>query len=93
MNTNPITQAIDAVGLGVLAKHLGVSGQAIRKWEAAGRLPRTEWTGETNYSDVIEQVTSGVVTRDALLSIARRHLPPELIGTQPAATQQEVGHG
>lgn len=72
MNTNPITQAIEAVGLGALAKQLGVSGQAIRKWEAAGRLPRTEWTGETNYSEVIEQATFGGVTRGALLSMAAR---------------------
>lgn len=72
MNTNPITQAIESVGLGALARQLGVSGQAIRKWEAAGRLPRTEWTGETNYSEVIEQLTAGGVTRSALLSMARQ---------------------
>jgi hypothetical protein len=44
-----------------------VSYQAVKKWEKAGRLPRTEWTGETNYSTVIERLTDGKVTRGDLL--------------------------
>lgn len=68
MNTNPITLAIESVGLGVLAAGLQVSGQAIRKWECAGHLPRTEWTGETDYSSAIQRLTGGKVSRDALLA-------------------------
>ncbi len=30
-----------------------VTYEAVRKWVAAGRLPRTDWTGETNYADLI----------------------------------------
>lgn len=51
MTESPLTQAIDAVGLQPLAKACGVTYQALRKWEARGRLPRTEWTGETNYAE------------------------------------------
>lgn len=68
MAHNPITQAIQIVGLQPLAKGLKVSYQAVRKWEDAGTLPRTEWTGETNYSSVIEKLTGGKVTRRALLA-------------------------
>jgi hypothetical protein len=68
MSDNLITKAISLVGLGVLAKGLGISGQAVRKWEAAGRLPRTEWTGETNYSESIEMLTGGEVTKADLLA-------------------------
>lgn len=66
--SNPLTEAITQLGLGHLAAGLRVSGQAIRKWEAKGRLPRTEWTGETHYAEEIERLTAGKVTKDRLLS-------------------------
>jgi len=31
----------------------GVSRQAVYKWLLANKLPRTEWTGETNYAEKI----------------------------------------
>jgi hypothetical protein len=68
MQTNPLTEAIRRVGLGRLAAGLGRSGQAVRKWEAAGRLPRTEWTGETTYAEQIERLTGGEITKQALLA-------------------------
>lgn len=69
MNTShPLQQAIELVGLTSLAKALGVSYQAVGKWRDAGRLPRTEWTGETNYAETIEALTQGAVTREALMS-------------------------
>lgn len=68
MTTPPLSRAIEIVGLQPLAKALSVTYQAIRKWEAMGRLPRTEWTGETNYASIIEQQTNGEITRAQLLS-------------------------
>lgn len=65
-----ITVAIDHVGLSKLAKACDVTYQAIRKWEKAGRLPRTEWTGETDYSAIIETETDGKVTKSQLLNRA-----------------------
>lgn len=64
----PLSLAIKSVGLTTLAKQLGVSHQAVRKWERAGRMPRTEWTGETDYCQRIERLTDGAVSRDQLLS-------------------------
>lgn len=64
---NLITRAIDIAGLSELSKACGVTYQAVRKWEKAGRLPRTEWTGETNHAAAIEKATSGAVTRTELL--------------------------
>jgi DNA-binding transcriptional regulator YdaS (Cro superfamily) len=64
---NLITQTIEIVGLGTLAARLGVSYQAVRKWERAQCLPRTEHTGETRYAEIIETLTAGKVTREALL--------------------------
>ncbi len=63
---NLITKAIEQVGLGKLAAACGVTYQALRKWEKAGRLPRTDWTGETDYAASIETATCGQVTRQSL---------------------------
>lgn len=62
-----LAKAIEIVGLQDLARGLGVSYQAVRKWEAAGRLPRTEWTGETEYADRIVELSGGKVNRRRLL--------------------------
>jgi hypothetical protein len=67
MDTNLITEAIELIGIHVLAAACGVSYQAVRKWEAAGRLPRTDWTGDTNYSEIIERLSKGRITQKALL--------------------------
>lgn len=64
---HPIEQAIEIVGLAPLAKALGVTYQAIRKWQIRGRMPRTEWTGETHYSDQIQTMTGGKVSRVRLM--------------------------
>ena len=65
---SPLERAIELIGLGKLAKHLALSGQAIRKWQAAGRLPRTEWTGETAYAEKIECLSDANVTKAELLA-------------------------
>lgn len=86
MNNDPIESAIELCGLGGLSKELGVSGQAIRKWQRARRMPRTEWTGETQYSQAIEKLTGGAVTRALLLAPWPALVKPE--GPQP----QEASH-
>jgi hypothetical protein len=47
-----------------------VTYQAVKKWAAKGRLPRTEWTGESHYASAIEKLTSGEVPRERLLNIS-----------------------
>ena len=66
-NINPVTEAIEILGLRPLADGCKLkSYQAVKKWEKNG-LPRTEWTGETNYSENIESLTNGQVTKERLL--------------------------
>lgn len=65
---HPLKEAVELVGLGPLAKSLGLTYPAIRKWERAGRMPRTEWTGETTYSIKIQGLTGGKVTAARLMS-------------------------
>lgn len=73
MTTNLITKAIEIIGLSKLAHQCSVSYQAVKKWEKNGCLPRTEWTGETNYASIIERFTNKEITSEQLL--AKRVLP------------------
>lgn len=62
----PISRAIAIAGLKEVAAACEVTYQAVRKWERAGRLPRTEWTGETNYASEIARATGHRVTEAEL---------------------------
>lgn len=64
-----LSKAIDLKGVVAIAKACGVSHQAVRKWERRGRLPRTEWTGETNYAERIAAAVDGAVTTEDLLAM------------------------
>lgn len=65
----PLQKVIEIVGLSKLGSSLGVRYQSVLGWRERGRLPRTEWTGETNYAEQMEKLTAGAVTRDQLLDI------------------------
>lgn len=69
-----------------MAAGLGVTYQAIRKWESAGRLPRTEWTGETDHAAKIARMTGSKVSRRDLLKRHDIGRHPELTTPQPPAT-------
>ncbi|CAM3899740.1 helix-turn-helix domain-containing protein [Rheinheimera salexigens] len=42
-----------------VAKACGVSVRAVYKWLKAGKLPRTDYTGETEYAKKIANETDG----------------------------------
>ena len=56
-------------GYSATARVCGVAYQVVVNWVRRGRLPRTEWTGETDYSSKIEKALAGAVTREELLSV------------------------
>lgn len=60
-----------------------VTYQAVRKWAAAGRLPRTEWTGETRYAEAIEAMLGGGFTKDALMNRAPYESSAEVVEAGP----------
>ncbi len=54
MADNPVAMAFDAVGgIGAASRLCGRSVQALNKWRQSAVLPRTEYTGETNYSALL----------------------------------------
>ena len=44
----------------------GISGKAVMKWRAKGRPPRTEYSGETNYAEMIALATDRQVEQSRL---------------------------
>ncbi|PJG75570.1 hypothetical protein CVO79_05205, partial [Escherichia coli] len=53
MNQNTLEDVIKTVRVSVVSDVCGVSQRAIYKWINNGKLPRTEYTGETNYAEKI----------------------------------------
>lgn len=69
-NTNdmsPLDTAIDCASLGGIADACNVRYQAVQQWREKG-LPRTEYSGETNYAENIEKATGGSVKAADLLA-------------------------
>jgi len=64
----PLEQAFDILGPAKVARVCGVKGPSAIKWRTKGSLPRTEWTGETNYAGAIEEATQGLVKKAELLA-------------------------
>lgn len=69
-----IQAAVDTLGLRTIAELCGVRYQAVQQWIARGRLPRTEYTGETRYAVAIvaacqEKDPGSAVTVEALLGL------------------------
>ena len=73
--TDPLKAAIDQIGLQPAGKLCNVSWQAVAKWLKEG-LPRSEWTGETKYAEILAKATNGKVKKKAILEFhnAKRRL-------------------
>ncbi|MBY0240762.1 MAG: helix-turn-helix domain-containing protein [Burkholderiaceae bacterium] len=64
---SPLEVAFELLGPNKIARICGVKGPSACKWRSKGMLPRTEWTGETNYASLIAEATGGAVTKEQLL--------------------------
>lgn len=70
MNQKTLEDVIKTVRVSVVADVCGVSQRAIYKWMDNGKLPRTEYTGETNYAEN-RSCINGLFSADAILTIGR----------------------
>lgn len=59
------------LGVPLVAEACSVSVQAVYKWLRAGRLPRTEWTRDTNYAGAIAALSGGKYQREHLLPLSK----------------------
>lgn len=68
---NAITIAVEKVGGPVAAaKACEIRRQAVDKWLVKGTLPRTDYTGETNYAERLAAASDGQFTAAWLLAEA-----------------------
>lgn len=69
MSINQISKVIKHFGGRTqVAEITGVSYMAVKKWEKNGHFPRTEYTGETNYTQKLYEASGGVLSVDEMLS-------------------------
>lgn len=55
-----LREAIDLSGGPTrVAAACDVSPRAVHKWLSSGRLPRTDYTGETRYAEILEELACG----------------------------------
>jgi len=106
---NPIQTVMDLAGGPVaLTREINkriekpVTYQAVLKWARLGRLPRTEWTGETKYAKAMSAAVGGKVkVRELLVRPAAGKEGGAVLGAIPASQAQaatenvsvEVAHG
>ena len=62
-----IEEAVAEYGARFIAEACGVTRQAVERWVASGRMPWTDFIGQTNYAAGIEAATGGRVRKSALL--------------------------
>ena len=86
---NLIKEAVRlAGGTGKAAKACGVSPRAVNKWIRSGRLPRTEYSGETYHATHLAEASGGKFSAAWLLISLKESVHGEevnAIGTEGSA--------
>ena len=57
---------IDSLGAAKVADLCGISVRAVYKWRTSNSLPRTEYTGETRYSEILSQDLENVISAEEI---------------------------
>lgn len=78
---------IKEIGVSKIADACGISYEAVRRWTVRGSLPRTEWTGETDYCGQIIKLSKKRLTKEQLL---KREPPCRPEPVKPSKSQPTV---
>jgi len=71
MHTPVLGDVIRSVKVSVVASACGLTPKAIYKWIDRGTLPRTDFTGETDYAVRIASASGGKFTASEILEISK----------------------
>lgn len=66
-----LAEAIKEIGVNTISSACGCSVRSIYKWMKKGCLPRTDFTGETNYAAKIAQASHGKYSPEFIKAISR----------------------
>lgn len=66
-----LAEAIKEVGVITISSACGCSVRSIYKWMKKGCLPRTDFTGETNYAAKIARASHGKFSTEFIKAISR----------------------
>lgn len=72
MNTTTLSDVLKSVRVSVVAEACGLTPKAIYKWIERGTLPRTEFTGETNYAERISRSSGGKYSAAEIRKISKQ---------------------
>lgn len=67
---NNLKAIIDYLGPIKVADICGISVRAVYKWRTLNSLPRTDFTGETLYSEKLSQALNGSITADEIKNLS-----------------------
>lgn len=68
---NNLSEIIEHLGATKVAKICNVSVRAVYKWKAANVLPRTEYTGETTYSQNLAEALNSQLSSEQILEMSK----------------------
>lgn len=69
---NTLKDAFDLIGgVAVVASAVCRSERAVYKWLEKNQLPRSEYTGETSYSQAIALHSKGALTKQQILDLGK----------------------
>ena len=74
MNEVTFGHVIKSVRVSVVAEVCGLTPKAIYKWIERGSLPRTEFTGETEYADKIAKASGCKYSAAQIRRIGKQQL-------------------
>ncbi|HAO9103770.1 TPA: DNA-binding protein [Escherichia coli] len=66
-----LSEVIRSVGVLAISRSCGCSKRAIYKWMKNEALPRTDYSGETNYAEKIAGASGGKFSVDLIKKISR----------------------
>lgn len=84
MQSLVLGDVIRDIKVSVVASACGLTPKAIYKWISRGSLPRTEFTGETNYAEKIATASNGKYTELEIKTLKKSNADTPKINSSAA---------